>query len=47
MMRAKYCMSLMVAVVALLTFSMPAYASKMDDQIVSSAKKSYVFKNYL
>jgi len=37
----------MVAAVALLALSMPVHASKMDDQIVSSAKKSYVFKNYL
>jgi osmotically-inducible protein OsmY len=37
----------MVAAVALLAFSLPVHASKMDDQIVSSAKKSYVFKNYL
>ena len=37
----------MVAAVALLALSMPVHASKMDDQIVSSAQKSYVFKNYL
>jgi len=37
----------MVAAVAMLALSLPVHASKMDDQIVSSAKKSYVFKNYL
>jgi osmotically-inducible protein OsmY len=35
------------AAVALLMFSVPANASKMDDRIESSAKKSYVFKTYL
>jgi hyperosmotically inducible protein len=38
---------MMVAVVALLMTSVPAQASKMDDRIESSAKKSYVFKTYL
>jgi osmotically-inducible protein OsmY len=38
---------MMVAVVAMLAFSMPAYASKMDSQIESSAKQSYIFKTYL
>ena len=46
-MKAKYSISLMVAAVVVMALSMPVYASKMDDQIVSSAKKSYVFKNYL
>jgi hyperosmotically inducible periplasmic protein len=46
-MKAKYSVSLLVAAVVLLALSMPVYASKMDDQIVSSAKKTYVFKNYL
>jgi len=46
-MKAKYFISLLVAAVVLLALSMPVLASKMDDQIVSSAKKSYVFKNYL
>jgi osmotically-inducible protein OsmY len=45
--KAKYSISLLVAAVVLLALSMPVYASKMDDSIVSSAKKSYVFKNYL
>jgi osmotically-inducible protein OsmY len=38
---------MMVAVVALLMTSLPVQASKMDDRIESSAKKSYVFQNYL
>ena len=46
-MKAKYSISLLVVALVLLALSMPVLASKMDDQIVSSAKKSYVFKNYL
>ena len=38
---------MMVAVVALLIISVPVHATKMDDSIKSSAKKSYVFKTYL
>lgn len=38
---------MMIAVVALLALSMPVQASKMDNRIESSAKKSYVFKTYL
>ena len=38
---------MMVAVVALLMTSVPVHATKMDDRIESSAKKSYVFKTYL
>ena len=37
----------MFAVVALLMLSMPVQASKMDNSIESSAKKSYVFQTYL
>jgi hypothetical protein len=37
----------MLAAVALLALSLPVQASKTDDQIVSSAKTSYVFKNHL
>jgi len=37
----------MVAAAALLVIDVPAYASKTDDRIESSAKKSYVFKTYL
>lgn len=36
-----------MAVVGLLALSMPVNASKTDDRIESSAKKSYVFKTYL
>jgi len=46
-MKAMVRVALMVAAVALLAISMPVYASKMDDRIESSAKKSYVFKTYL
>ena len=46
-MKAIYSVSLMVAAVALLVISVPVHASKMDDRIESSAKKSYVFKTYL
>ena len=38
---------MMAAVAAMLILSMPVQASKMDDRIESSAKKSYVFKTYL
>ena len=38
---------LMVAAVALFAISMPVHASKMDDRIESSARKSYVFETYL
>lgn len=38
---------IMLTAVALLMLSAPVYASKMDDRIESSAKKSYVFKTYL
>jgi osmotically-inducible protein OsmY len=46
-MKTKHSVVLMIAAVALLMISMPLYASKMDDSIESSAKKSYVFKTYL
>ncbi len=39
--------SLMAAVVVVLALGVPAYATKTDDRIESSAKKSYVFKTYL
>jgi hyperosmotically inducible periplasmic protein len=45
--KAKYSIALMVAAVVLLVISVPVHASKMDDSIESSAKKSYVFKTYL
>jgi osmotically-inducible protein OsmY len=37
----------MLAVLALLAFSVPAYASEMDSRIESSARQSYVFQTYL
>jgi osmotically-inducible protein OsmY len=46
-MKTKYSITLLAAMAALLVTSMPVLASKMDDRIESSAKKSYVFKNYL
>ena len=46
-MKAIYSAALMMAVVALVALGVPAYASKTDDRIESSAKKSYVFKTYL
>ena len=41
------CRLVVMMVVALLALSVPVQASKMDDRIESSAKKSYVFKTYL
>ena len=46
-MKAKNYLALMLVAVVLLALSLPVQASKKDDQIVSSAKNSYVFKNYL
>ncbi len=46
-MKAMYYVALMVASVVLLVISVPVHATKMDDRIESSAKKSYVFKTYL
>jgi hyperosmotically inducible protein len=46
-MKTIYSAALMVAVAALLALGMPAYATKADDRIESSAKKTYVFKTYL
>ena len=46
-MKARYSAALMMAVAALLAVSAPVYASKMDDRIESSARKSYVFKTFL
>jgi osmotically-inducible protein OsmY len=46
-MKAIYSAALMVAAMALLVISVPANATKIDDRIESSAKKSYVFKTYL
>jgi osmotically-inducible protein OsmY len=46
-MKSKYSVPLLAVVVAMLVTSMPVLASKMDDRIESSAKKTYVFKTYL
>ncbi len=46
-MKAIYSISLVVAAAVLLAVSAPVYASKTDDRIEASAKKSYVFKTYL
>lgn len=46
-MKTLYSLFLMAAAVALLAISVPAHASKLDDRIESSAKKTYVFKTYL
>src|ERR1039457_293788 len=46
-MKALYSVSILVAAVALLAFSLPVQASKMDSRIELSAKQSYVFKTYL
>ncbi|MDO9067262.1 MAG: BON domain-containing protein [Deltaproteobacteria bacterium] len=46
-MKARYSISLMVATATLLALSMPVHASKMDDRIALSARKSYLFNTYL
>ena len=48
-MKAMYRIILMVVAVTLLALSVPVWASatETDERIVSSAKKSYVFKTYL
>jgi len=46
-MKAKYSTSIILAVIALLAFSVSVYASKTDSRIEASAKQSYVFKTYL
>ena len=46
-MKVIYFAVLTVAAITLLVASPQLYASKMDDRIESSAKKSYVFKTYL
>ena len=42
-MKAIYSISIMLATVALLAFSVPVHASTMDSRIESSARQSYVF----
>jgi hyperosmotically inducible protein len=46
-MKTIYSISLMMAAAALLAFSVPVHASRMDDRIISTARKSFVFKTYL
>jgi osmotically-inducible protein OsmY len=46
-MKVKYYVALMAAMVALMTIGAPLRASVTDDQIVSSAKDTYVFKTFL
>jgi hyperosmotically inducible periplasmic protein len=46
-MKARYSISITVAAMALLAFSVPVHASKMDSRIELAAKQSYVFKTYL
>lgn len=46
-MKTVFSISLMLAAVAVLSFSGPVQASDRDDQIETSAKQSYVFKTYL
>lgn len=46
-MKAKFSLALMVVAGFLMALSVPVQASKTDDQIVSSIKSSYVFKNNL
>lgn len=46
-MKAAYTISLMLTAVALLATSVPVHASRMDDRIKSTARKSYAFKTHL
>jgi hyperosmotically inducible periplasmic protein len=46
-MKVLYFIGLMVAVVSLSAIHAPLYASRMDDRIESSARKSYIFQTYL
>jgi hyperosmotically inducible periplasmic protein len=46
-MKKTFLTSMMVAAVALMSFSAPVQASVQDDRIESAAKQSYVFKTYL
>ncbi|MFH7320546.1 BON domain-containing protein [Desulfurivibrio sp. D14AmB] len=46
-MKVLFSIALMLAAVAVLSFSVPVQASGQDDKIVSSAKQSHVFKTYL
>jgi osmotically-inducible protein OsmY len=46
-MKVKFSKTMMLAAAALVTFSVPVQASKMDNNIEASAKQSYIFKTYL
>jgi osmotically-inducible protein OsmY len=46
-MKSRFSLALLVVAAFLLALSLPVQASKTDDQIISSAKKSYVFKHNL
>jgi hyperosmotically inducible periplasmic protein len=46
-MKKIYSVSLLAAVIAVMMFSVPLQASQTDEQIVSSAQQSHVFKTYL
>jgi hyperosmotically inducible periplasmic protein len=46
-MKAIYSTVLMATASALLLLSVPVYAASTDDRIESSARESYIFKNYL
>jgi len=45
-MKVMYRVTLMVAAAALLSISVPVHASRMDDRIESTARRSYVFRAY-
>jgi len=46
-MKPVYSSVLLATAASLLLFVMPVFASTMDDRIESSARESYIFKNYL
>lgn len=46
-MKSKHSVAVLSAAVAMLMICMPVLASKTDDRIESTARKSYVFKTYL
>ena len=46
-MKSRFSLALLVVAAFLLALSLPVQASKTDDQIIASAKKSYVFKHNL
>ena len=46
-MKIIYSLSILVAAVVMLAFTVPAHASKTDSRIEVSTKKSYVFRTYL